>query len=157
MTLHWYQPPTPSADNLPAYLDHLHPLGVRWRSWPAAPAMTYQLRDGELLAEIGAVTMYPDDQVITVWPYRGLGGQEQMVLAATAQQAFQQPPSERSGWTYTSEGRPRWSTFVHVTVSPGGDVGRMVARHQRRMTSEALAALNVAIGDDAWDRSSLAS
>lgn len=158
MTLHWYRPPTPSAHNLPAFLDHLHPLGVRWHAdWPSAPDVMYRVRDGELLAEIGALTVFTDNQVITAWPYRGVGQQEQMVLAASAQQAFEVPPTKRAGWAHTRSGRPRWTTFIHVTVDSAGDVGRLVARHQHRMTTDALAALDVAIGREVWERPPLAS
>lgn len=146
MTLTWYEPPTPSADDLPSYLEHLHPLGVRWRSpWPAAPDVTYQVRGGQLLAEVGAVTVTTSDQVIDVWPYRGIGVREQLVLAGTAQRAFEVPPTKRDGWAYSMRaGRPRWVTFVHVPVTDPDGLESLVARHHQRMTLEALTAVNAA-------------
>lgn len=165
VTLHWYEPPTPSAETLPAYLEHLHPIGVRWHDWPSAPGVTYQLRDGELIAEIGAITVYSDNEVVSVWPYKGLGVAEQMVLAASAQQAWEQPPTLDEGWAQSPAapagwrvsgvgGRPRWTTYILVPVDADGAVGRLVARHQHRITTEVTAALQAAIGApdgaDAW-------
>lgn len=145
-TLHWYEPPTPSADDLASYLEHLHPLGVRWRDqWPAAPEVTYQVRGGQLLAEVGAVTVTVAGQVIDVWPYRGVGVQEQLVLAGTAQRAFEVPPTRQGGWAFTDGPRPRWMTFVHVAVSASGGVGLLVAQHHQRMTIESLTAVNAAL------------
>lgn len=119
--------------------------------------MTYKIRDGELVAEIGALTVFTDNQLITAWPYRGIGRQEQMVLAASAQQAFEASPTKRAGWGYTRRGRPRWTTFIHVSVDVDGDVGRMVAQHQQRMTMQPLTALRVELGADDWQRPSIAS
>lgn len=145
MSLHWYRPPRPSSDDFATYLEHLKPLGVRWETW-AAPAVSYKFEDGELLAQIGCITVSTKSGLIRVWPYRDLGPAESRVLAASAQLAFEKPPSKSDGWVYIRKGVPRWSSNILVLVNERhGRIGAAVARHQISMEWEGLHAVGKAI------------
>lgn len=133
MSLHWFTPPTPSGEDLPTILERLHPLGVRWQHDHVGPQVHYWVKDGELLAEIGAICVLVDTEEIKVYPCRGIGALEQRMLAGCAQMAFEEKPRGGTGWRYTRKGgKPRWIGYIIVGVEDE-PIGRLIACHQRAM------------------------
>lgn len=133
MTLFWFKPPRLREPTVADAIQSLHPLGIRWEANPHAPSVTYYWDDGQLLAEIGDITVYPNG-IIKAWPHSQISDREAMTLAGCALSAFESKPSRSTGWEYRAGSKAKnrrgyWRTNIVVGVEDDSPGWRLIARH----------------------------
>lgn len=102
-------------------------VGVQLRK-PSGRPHYYTDDDGGMWKELGAVYVLDSGRII-VWPYEGLSQRELNTLTGAGEEAFRNPPSKKTGWTFCRRASKKWwRTYLALRVDNDHDAASSVAR-----------------------------
>lgn len=95
---------------------------------PSGRSHYYTDDDGGMWKELGNVYVFGSGRII-VWPFQGLSTKEQNLLVGAGEEAFRNPPSKKTGWTFCRKGAKKWwRTHLSIRIDNNHDAASSVAR-----------------------------